>query len=161
MNSFRLVKVYDDTYTSTFKTLNKADIEREKVYRIKLKGLNIPLVLFKKVFKNGCNDKISTSYYISNDLDLEGNKLYKCYQKRWDVEEYHRFIKQNLSIGSSMSRTERSQSNHIILSLISYIDLERLSKSTNKNMHGLIYELVLRSNKSAYEDILKIQNLAA
>lgn len=138
IKSNRLVKIYDDTYTSTYKKLKTADIDAERIYRIKLKGLDIPLVLYKKVFKNGGNDKLSTSYYISNDLELEGNKLYKCYQRRWDVEEYLRFLKQSLTIGSSMCRSEKSQTNHIILSLISYIDLERFSKSTNKSLHGLI-----------------------
>ncbi len=161
IKSNRLIKLNDDTHTSTYKSLNKADIEPEKIYRIKLKGLDVPLILLKKVFKNGGKDKILSSYYISNDLDLEGNKLYKCYQKRWDVEEYHRFIKQSLSIGSSMSRTEKSQSNHIILSLICYIDLQRLSKSTNKSIHGLVCELLIESNKCSYDKLVKVQKSAA
>ncbi len=161
IKSNRLIKIYDDTSTSTYKKLNTADIEPERIYRIKLKGLDIPLVLYKKVFKNGGKDKLSYSYYISNDLDLKGNKLYKCYQRRWDVEEYHRFVKQSLSIGSSMARTEKSQTNHIILSLISYIDLQRLSKSTNKTIHGLIYELVINSNKHAYNNLVKLQKSTA
>ena len=37
IKSNRLIKIYGDTYPSTYKKLNTADIEPERVYRIKLK----------------------------------------------------------------------------------------------------------------------------
>ena len=88
--------------------VNKTDLEPEKACRVRLKGIDTPLVIVKKVFKNGGKGHVSSSYYISNDLGLIGEELYNCYQKRWQVEEYHRFIKQNVSIGASPCRSKRS-----------------------------------------------------
>lgn len=160
IKSNRLIKL-DGTQNFAYKCINKTDLEAEKVYRIKLKGNSIPLILIKKVFKNGGKGHISESYYISNDLDLTSEKLYNCYQKRWQVEEYHRFIKQSVSIGSSPSRSKKSVSNHIVLSLMAYVDLVHLSKNTKTNIHTLRYEILVKSNKASYEALELIQKSAA
>ncbi|QNR82590.1 hypothetical protein ICC15_19315 (plasmid) [Piscirickettsia salmonis] len=46
---------------------------------------------------------------ITNDLETDGDGLYKIYQKRWKIEEYHKSIKQNASLAKSPTKTVRSQ----------------------------------------------------
>jgi len=160
IKSNRLIKL-DGTHNFVYKCINKTDLEPEKAYRVKLKGLDIPLVLVKKVFKNGGKGHFSSGYYISNDLGLTGEQLYNCYQKRWQVEEYHRFIKQNVSIGTSPCRSKRSVSNHLALSLMAYVDLVYLSKRTKCGIHSLRYQILIKSNKSAFNALQLIQKSVA
>lgn len=160
IKSNRLIKL-DGTQNYAYKRINKTDLEAEKAYRVKLKGISIPLILVKKVFKNGGNGGHSESYYVSNDLGLTSEKLYNCYQRRWQVEEYHRFIKQNVSIGSFPCRSKASVSNHIVLSLMAYVDLVYLSKNTKSSIHSLRYKILIKSNKMSFQALQLIQKSIA
>ena len=160
IKSNRLIKL-GGTQDKAYECINKADIEPDRAYQVELKGISIPLILIKKVFTNGDSGKLCVGYYISNDLGLTSESLYNFYQKRWKVEEYHRFIKQNVSIGSSPCRTERAVSNHIGLSLMAYVDYIKLSNSTNKSIHSLKYEILIKSNFAAFDQLRLLQNSAA
>lgn len=48
------------------------------------------------------------------------------YQRRWKIEEYHKSLKQNASIGRSPTRTIDTQANHFFAAILAYIKLERL-----------------------------------
>ena len=163
IKSNRLIELQkiDGTQSQNYVSLKSANLEPDKVYQVKLKGINFPLILLKKVFKNGGKGNIGVSYLISNDIDLCSDQLYKRYQRRWRVEEYHRCLKQFLSIGISPSRTEKAQSNHIVLSLMSYIEISQLGKSTKKGIHAIKYEILLKSNKIAFKAIQKVQKCVA
>ncbi|APS43673.1 hypothetical protein AVI51_12145 [Piscirickettsia salmonis] len=54
--------------------------------------------------------EVATLTLITNDLETDGDGLYKIYQKRWKIEEYHKSIKQNASLAKSPTKTVRSQS---------------------------------------------------
>ncbi|MBC7920462.1 MAG: transposase, partial [Ferruginibacter sp.] len=43
------------------------------------------------------------------------------YQRRWKVEEYHKSLKQNASMGSSPTKTPDTQANHFFASMLAYI----------------------------------------
>jgi len=163
IKSNRLISLLknDDTQSENYVALKSANLDADKVYRIKLKGIDFPLILVKKVFKNGGNGHIGTSYLISNDIKLSSVDLYKRYQKRWRIEEYHRSLKQYSSVSKSPSRKERAQKNHIILSLIAYSKLELLGISTKKSTHCLKYEILIKSNIAAFNELELVQKLAA
>ena len=55
----------------------------------------------------------------------------------WDVEEYHKSLKQNASIGNSPAHTERTQSNHIFTAIYAYVKLEKLKLCTKLNHFAL------------------------
>lgn len=49
-------------------------------------------------------------------------------KKRWEIEVYHRELKQTCSLEHCQARTSRAQRNHIVLSVLSWIkqaDLRR------------------------------------
>ncbi len=58
-------------------------------------------------------------------------------------------------------RSEKPQSNHIVLSMMSYSELELLEKNTNKRIHALMHEILLKSNLATFELTSKIQKRAA
>ena len=50
---------------------------------------------------------ISQRFLVTNELTLTDEQFGTLYKKRWGVEEYHKSLKQNESIGSSPAHTER------------------------------------------------------
>ena len=92
------------------------DGESKKVW---LKGLSFPVTLIKKVFTNE-DGSIGILYLASNDVEHDTDYLYKIYQKRWRIEEYHKSIKENTSLAKSPTKKERSQANHIFASIIAF-----------------------------------------
>ena len=46
------------------------------------------------------NGNILDFYSATSDTDLDGNGIVAIYQKRWNVEPYHKSLKQNASLES-------------------------------------------------------------
>lgn len=137
-------------------TLNIKDGEARKAW---LKDLSLPVTLLKKVFKNE-DGSTGTLYLVTNDLDIDSDRIYEVYQKRWRIEEYHKSIKQNSSLEKSPTRTIRSQKNHLFASIIGYCKLEFLKIKTCLNHFALKYKLILKANQMAYWELKKIRESA-
>ena len=75
-----------------FKQVSSLDLQDGQSIKAWLKGLEFPVALIKKVFINEDNS-IGTLYLVSNDLDHDADYLYENYQKRWQIEIYHKSIK--------------------------------------------------------------------
>lgn len=134
-------------------TLPFKDGEARKAW---LKDLSLPVTLLKKVFKNE-DGSTGTLYLVTNDLDIDSDRIYEVYQKRWRIEEYHKSIKQNSSLEKSPTRTIRSQKNHLFASIIGYCKLEFLKIKTCLNHFALKYKLILKANQMAYWELKKIR----
>ena len=113
-----------------------------------LKELSIPVILYKQVFinKDGSN---GTRYLVTNDSEMTKDQFETLYKKRWGVEEYHKSLKQNASIGSSPAHTERTQSNHIFLAIYAYIKLEKIKLERKINHFALKLLIYTESLKTA------------
>jgi hypothetical protein len=108
-------------------------IGRGKANHFKLKDLDIPetgriLHLQKygqvKIFRF-ITQKGKTDYYCTNKLDLTSTDMQKVFARRWEIEEYHRGLKQTVGIAKCQARTKRSQRVHIFCSLLSFLALEK------------------------------------
>jgi len=115
-----------------YQNINSLHFEDEETKRVWLKDLSFPVILLKKVFKNG-NGTTGVLYLVTNDLNLDADQIYEIYQKRWRIEEYHKSIKQNASLAKSPTKVSRSQRNHIFASIIAYCKLEFLRVKTSLN----------------------------
>ncbi|MBT9395264.1 transposase [Hymenobacter sp. NST-14] len=63
---------------------------------------------------------------VSSDTTLSYAQLTTIYQRRWKVEEYHKSLKQNTSLGKSPTKTPDTQANHFFASMLAYTKLEVL-----------------------------------
>jgi len=138
-----------------FKQVSSLDLQDGQSIKVWLKGLEFPVALIKKVFINEDNS-IGTLYLVSNDLDHDADYLYEIYQKRWQIEIYHKSIKQNTSLAKSPTKKVISQSNHIFASIVAFCKLEMLQLKTCVNHFALKYKLILRANQAA---MMELQNL--
>ena len=138
-----------------FKQVSSLDLQDGQSIKVWLKGLEFPVALIKKVFIHEDNS-IGTLYLVSNDLDHDADYLYEIYQKRWQIEIYHKSIKQNTSLAKSPTKKVISQSNHIFASIVAFCKLEMLQLKTCVNHFALKYKLILRANQAA---MMELQNL--
>ena len=134
-------------------TLNLKDGEKRVV---QLKELPFPVALTAKIFKNEDNST-GTLYLVTNDLESSADRIYEVYQKRWQIEIYHKSIKQNASLEKSPTKVARSQKNHIFASIVSYCKLEFLKQTTSLNHFALKYKLPIKANQSAFQELQKLR----
>lgn len=122
-----------------------------------LKGNSFPVILIKKIFTNE-DGSTGVLYLASNDLNHDADYLYQIYQKRWQVELYHKSIKQNASLAKSPTKRILSQSNHIFASIVAFCKLEMLKLITAANHFALKYKLVITANLAAMKELQNLRN---
>jgi hypothetical protein len=94
-----------------FERLDRLNMLEEKPMKVWIKDLEFPVMTFKQVFTNKDGTK-GQRFLVTNGVTITDEQFRTLYKKRWSVEEYHKSLKQNASIGSSPAHTERTQGNH-------------------------------------------------
>lgn len=137
-------------------------LEPMKPVTVYLEGVPFALLFIKQVFTNE-DGSTGIQYLVTSDTTLDGNGMAAIYQKRWNVEPYHKSLKQNASLEKSPTQTVRTQTNHFFAALCGYIKLELLKGNTKLNHFALKSKLYLRAIQSAYATLreLKPAQLAA
>jgi hypothetical protein len=133
-----------------FERLEHAAVPEGIPVKAWIKDLEFPVLLFKQVFKNK-DGTTGQRFLVTNDLTMKDEQFMALYKKRWGVEEYHKSLKQNTSIGKSPAHTERTQSNHIFASIYAYVKLELLKCATKKNHFALKAKIYLASMQAAMD----------
>ena len=133
-----------------FERIDHSEIPEGEPVAAWLKDVSIPIILYKQVFTNKDGSQ-GTRYLVTNDLQMSGGQIETLYKRRWGVEEYHKSIKQNASIGSSPAHTERTQSNHVFSAIYAYIKLERIKAERKINHFALKMLIYMESLKTAMQ----------
>ena len=81
------------------------------------------------------------------------------YRKRWNVEYYHKSLKQNVSLEKSPTQTVTTQTNHFFASLCGYIKLEMFKISNKLNHFALKSKIYINALQSAFAELQKLQPL--
>jgi len=145
-----------------YQSVDTLELEPMKPVMIYLEGVEFALLLIKQVFTNE-DGSTGIQYLVTSDTTLDGNGMTTIYQKRWNVEPYHKSLKQNASLEKSPTQTVATQTNHFFAALCGYIKLELLKGDTKLNHFALKSKLYLRAIQSAYAALqeLKPAQLAA
>jgi hypothetical protein len=128
----------------------------EDTATIYLEGVDFPLLLVKQVFVNE-DDSTGTLYLVTSDLELTYDQITTIYRKRWNVEPYHKSLKQNASLSKSPTKTVTTQSNHLFASICAYIKLEMLKMTTKVNHFALKSKLYMRALRTAFDALDEFQ----
>jgi transposase len=113
-----------------------------------LKDLRIPVAIYKEVFINK-DGSSGARDLVTNDTAMTKDQFETLYKRRWGVEEYHKSLKQNASIGDSPAHTERTQSNHVFSAIYAYVKLERTKLERRINHFALKLLIYTESLKTA------------
>jgi hypothetical protein len=82
-------------------------LPEEKPVKVWIEDLEFPVLLFEQVFTNR-DGTHGQRFLATNDLTLSAEQFMALYKKRRGVEEYHKSLKQNASIGSTPAHTART-----------------------------------------------------
>jgi hypothetical protein len=148
----------NDKLQGRWQKLETLEIETDKSRLIYLEGLEQPVLLIKQVFTNE-DGKTVIQHLISSDTTLLPNDIIRNYHKRWRVEEYHKSLKQNVSLEKSPTQTETTQTNHFFAALCGYIKLERLKIKTKHNHFALKSKLYLKALMSAFQTLRELNQV--
>lgn len=96
-------------------------------------------------------------YLVTSDFELNYDGITTIYGKRWNVEPYHKSLKQNASLSKSPTKTVTTQSNHIFASMCAYIKLEMLKVTTQTNHFALKSKLYVRALRTAFDTLNELQ----
>jgi hypothetical protein len=83
-----------------FERVDQVAIPEGEPVRVWIKDLEFSVSIFKQVFTNK-DGTHGERFLVSNDFTLTDEQFKTLYKKRWGVEEYHKSLKQNASVGSS------------------------------------------------------------
>jgi hypothetical protein len=130
-------------------------LEPMKPVTVYLEGVEFALLLIKQVFTNE-DGSTGIQYLVTSDTTLDGNGITAIYQKRWNVEPYHKSLKQNASLEKSPTQTVVTQTNHFFAALCGYIKLELLKGDTKLNHFALKSKLYLHAIQSAFATLRQL-----
>ena len=132
-----------------YQRVDTLELEPMNPVTVYLEGVEFALLLVKQVFTNE-DGSTGIQYLVTSDTTLDGNGITTIYQKRWNVEPYHKSLKQNASLEKSPTQTVATQTNHFFAALCGYIKLELLKGDTKLNHFALKSKLYLHALHFAY-----------
>ena len=131
-------------------------LEPNAVREVYLEGVDFPLLLAKQIFVNG-DGSTGILYLVTSDTTLRYDAMVCIYRKRWNVEPYHKSLKQNASLEKSPTHTLVTQTNHLFAALCGYIKLELLKATTKLNHFALKSKLYMRTLRVAFDALRELQ----
>ena len=136
--------------------LDQLTLQANTRVAIYLESVDFPLVLTKPVFANE-DGSTGIQDVVSSDTTLSADQLTTLDRKRWNVEPYHKSLKQNASLEKSPTHTVTTQSNHLFAALCAYIKLEWLRKSTHLNHFALKTKRYIAALQLAFVTLRQLQ----
>lgn len=145
-----------DKKDGRFQAVETLLLEHGKAWEVYLEQVPFPLLLVKQVFTNKDGSQ-GLLYLATSDMTLDGGQIMGLYQERWQVEVYHKSLKQNASLACSPTRTKTTQSNHFFLSLCAYVKLETMKIRTKCSHFVLKQKLYVVALQAAFGELQKLQ----
>ena len=147
-----------DKHQGRYTRVDTLGLEANAPRIVYLDGVDFPLLLVKQVFTNE-DGSLGILYLVSSDTTLSFDDLTTTYHKRWQVECYHKSLKQNVSLAKSPTQTVTTQTNHFFAALCGFIKLERLTVKSKFNHFALKSKLYLNALHSAFSTLRQLTPL--
>lgn len=93
-------------------------LSKRRVFRVAKKIVLLPKVGMVALFI--CKHRNHTRFFISNDLDLKPGQMVIRYNERFEIEFFHRDIKQHLGFGELFVRSRHCAQKHWTLVAVAY-----------------------------------------
>ena len=142
----------EDKKDGRFQAVETLALEHGTARTVWLEQVPFPMLLVRQVFTNKDNSQ-GLLYLVTSDTALDGSRMMDLYQERWQVEEYHKSLKQNASLACSPTRTKRTQTNHLFLSLCAFVKLETLKIKTRCGHFALKNQVIRGGSASRLQSV--------
>lgn len=107
--------------------------------RVHLRGYGF-ITVFRFEAKNG-----HTRYFGTNIENPKKENILSLVHDRWEIEVFHRELKQTCGLECSQARTSRSQRNHIVLSVLSWIKKANVRRMQNTSLYQQKWNIIKNS----------------
>ena len=151
----KVARSVSDKQEGRYQRVDTLELEAWIPITVYVEEVPFPLLLVKQVFTNE-DSSTGILYLVTSDITLDGNGITRLYQKRWNVEPYHKSLKQNASLEKSPTQTVTTQTNHFFAALCGYIKLELLKCHTKLNHFALKSKLYLQALHSAFATLRQL-----
>jgi hypothetical protein len=156
----RLIALSDeDRKNKRFVRVDELDFPEQTAVQGWLKGYAKAVLLVRQVFTNK-DGSTGILHLVCSDLTCDYDVITTTYKRRWKVEEFHKCLKSNANLAKSPTRTVRTQSNHIFMSICAAFKLESLSVKNNLNPFAICRKLLINASRSAYDELQRFQAAA-
>ena len=140
-----------EAHKGTFIPLEKLRLGKRAV-KLYFKGLDFPVLMVKKTFKNGRKSS-GTLYLACSNLELGYEAIFNLYKRRWKIEEYHKSLKSNCSLEKCQASSHTAQKSHFYCAALAYLLLEKTKTKKDKNHFALKKELTILQVKYGMKTI--------
>ena len=147
----------EDKHNGNFISVSELELSDKQSIRGYIKGYDNEVVIVRRIFTNKDGSK-GVLNLICSDTDLNGDAISTIYEKRWKVEEFHKSLKHNVDLAKSPTKTIRTQSNHIYLSVLSFFKLECLKIKHKINHFALRSKLLIKANQIAFAELQHLKS---
>jgi hypothetical protein len=144
-----------DKQLGRYVRVDTLELEKNVTYTIYLEGVDFPLLLVKQVFVNEDNST-GIQYLVTSDTTLSYDDITTIYRIRWNVEPYHKSLKQNASLEKSPTQTVTTQTNHFFAAVCAFIKLEMLKGTTRLNHFALKTKLYVNALQVAFSTLREL-----
>ncbi len=117
-----------------------------------LKGYAKAVLLVRQIFTNK-DGSTGILHLVCSDVTCDYDAITTTYKKRWNVEVFHKSLKSNANLAKSPTRTTRTQSNHVFMSVCAAFKLECLSIKKKLNPFALCRKLLINASRAAYAEL--------
>ena len=135
-----------------FQALDALAFPDEQPLRVLLRSVQPAVLVTRQVFTNKDGSQ-GVLYLVSSDTNLNQAQLTTIYQRRWKVEEYHKSLKQNASMGKSPTKMPDTQANHFFAAILAYTKLEVLKLKCGAGHFRLKAQLYLAGLKAMHQEL--------
>ena len=143
---------YQQKRQGAFSRIDACDLPEHQPVLGWIKGLDFPVLLLRQVFTNQ-DGSTGTLYLACSDLTCEGPTVEAIYQKRWNVETFHKMLKSHAALAKSPTKRERTQSNHCFMAIYAACRLEGLRVQHRLNHFALRSRLYLKAIRCAFDEL--------
>ena len=143
---------YEQKLQGAFTRIEACDLPEHQPVQGWIKGLDFPVLLLRQVFTNQ-DGSTGTLYLACSDLTCDGPTVEAIYQKRWNVETFHKTLKSHAALAKSPTKRVRTQSNHCFMALYAAFRLESLRIKHQLNHFALRARLYLKAIRYAFDEL--------
>ena len=148
-----------------FIAISELKLQPGTLQKVYLRSVKPAVVVGRDIFinKDGsegelllvCTDVMHRCYaqMLCTDVKKTYQQLITTYSTRWEVEDYHKSLKNNASLDMSPARTIQTQSMHLFASVCAFVKLERLKIKEAKNHFALKAHLYLKAIRAAFDEL--------
>lgn len=156
LKSNRLIALNEqDKQSKRFTRIDTIELPENQAVTGYLKDYPDEVIFLRQVFTNK-DGSTGVLFLVCTDVQASAEAIITTYQKRWEVEVFHKSLKQNANLAKSPTKTRRTQHNHVFLSIYAVFKLECLKLKTKLNHFALRTKLLVNANRAAFEQLARL-----